>query len=554
MKLSLITTACLFAFALQAQDIPKQIPVPPPHSDPNVQFTVLNIDLPAKDQFSILYYYQVSGSLLSAGEFVQDTGLMVFKDDKWKELIPNSGGAVLIKRQIIDITGKEISTESHLLALRKLDPQATYKLYFQKNQKNPVVLNRSDITKSIYNVQDLPNMTEKEQAALVKFCAQFIPLDPDKNAANNNNDYRNKRFEPTIVDDFNEMKKQLQAIRGVRQALRGDLPRNEKVQTRFRIAGGMSFAVTLKKEPEHYLKFYLSVDDQTFDCLDSAKINGDVLVTSVAEVSDMQARSVGAFTNFHYKLKDDKGEEISRQYSFVMDAKFNIHGWIHSTGKDKLNSLSPELCWFEDNKLFVLSDNREKIFKPYAQVHQFTMGGEAKLIFPATEEEKGTEKTKYANTFQPMVQFNSGQVTPVPEKYVPLYVINSGTTRYFISEGVKYNEAIKTYEYLTVKIYRFEPSGKLTNIDVLSDYRSNKPFPLTQILKKDNNEYFLLEYPVRVQLLLNPEKIELTQLTDETNFLLQFNDDGMVQKSPFGSVILKKQSIGNKMKILFYPQ
>ena len=234
MKLSLITTACFFAFALQAQDIPKQIAVPPPHSDPNVQFTVLNIDLPAKDQFSILYYYQVSGSLLSAGEFVQDTGLMVFKDDKWKELIPNSGGAVLIKHQIIDITGKEVSTESHLLALRKLDPQGTYKLYFHKNQKNPVVLNRSDITKSIYNVQDLPNMTEKEQAALVKFCAQFIPVDPDKNAANNNNnDYRNKRFEPTIVDDFNEMKKQLQAIRGVRQALRGDLPRNEKVQTRF---------------------------------------------------------------------------------------------------------------------------------------------------------------------------------------------------------------------------------------------------------------------------------------------------------------------------------
>lgn len=550
MKILYALSVCLLALSLNAQDIPKNINVPPPHVDPNVGFTVLNFDSPSKDQFSILYYYFVNGSVLSAGEFVRDTGSIVFKDDQFKEVIPHSGGLVLIKRQVIDINGKEISSEEHLLALRKLDPQSTYNIYFRKDGKDPMVANRTLLTKSVYNVQQLPNMTEAEQSALFKFCAQYIPVETDKSTTQL--DTRDRR-QPNIVEDFNAMKKQFKALSEVRTAMRGNLPRNEKVQTRFTIAGDLSFAITKTKGDNEYLKFYLTEDEKTFECLDSTKINGDVLVTSVAVVYNMQAQAVGAFTNFQYKFKDEKGEEISRQYSFVMDADFKIHGWIHSTGKDKLSSISPEMCWFEGNKLYVLSDNREKIFKPYAQVHEFTLGGPSKLIFPANEEDKGTEKTKYVNTFQPARPFNASQVEPVAEKYVPLYALISGGTKYFIAQGIKYNEVSKMTEYLTVKIYRFESTGKLTNISVMGDYRSNNPFPLTQISKNGQSEYFLLEYPIRVQLLIDPDKAELSQLTDERNYLVKNSDGSYIQHSANGSLMMKKQGIGNKIQLLYYP-
>lgn len=544
----------LLAIHLNAQEIPKKINVPPPHADPNVVFTVLNFEPISKDQFSVLSYYQVGGSVLTPGEFVQDTGQIVFKDKDWKEVIPSSNGALLIKKQIIDIDGKEVATEVHFLALRKLEPASSYKIYFYKSVKDPVVTNRSILTKSIYNVQDLPNMTEDEQLTLAKFCAQFIPVVPNAQSTNTDNTYKGNQYvEPTVVDDYKALKKQFQAISEARQAIRGDLPRSEKYQTRFSIEGDLSFAITKTRGETEYLKFYLSADNKTFECLDSAKVKGDLLITSIATVFNMKAQAVGAFANFSYKFKDEKGEEISRQYSFVMSPDFKIYGWVHSTGKDKLNSLAPEMCWFENNKLFVLSDNRERIFKPYAQVHEFTLGGESKLIFPANEEEKGTEKTKYTNTFQPPVPINASQASPIPEKYVPLYVINSGNTKYFIAEGVKYNDVSKVNEYLTVKIYRFESNGKLTNIDILSDYRSINPFPLTQILKNDVSEYYLLEYPIRVQLAINAEKTELSQLTDEGHYLVEKREGGFVKHSPYGSLLLKKQGIGNKMQLLFYP-
>ncbi|PBQ34415.1 hypothetical protein CNR22_22425 [Sphingobacteriaceae bacterium] len=551
MKLLKILPISFLALSLSSQTIPQTINVPPLHPDPNVLFTVMHFDSPVKNQFSILYYYFVSGSVLSPGEFVQDTGSVVFKDKNWKEPIQNSTSALLIKRQVLDVTGKELSSEEHLLSLRKLDPQSNYKLYFPKNAKEPVVTNRTTLTKSIYNVQQLPNMTDEEQLVLVKFCARYIPVDPNTQAAQVDKSRQNGWTNPTIVDDFKDMKKQFKAIGDARKSMRGDLPRGEKVQTRFSV-GELTYVVTKSKGTSEYLKFYLSENDLAFECLDSAKINGDVLVTSVAVAYNMKAQPVGAFTNFHYKYKDEKGEEISRQYSFVMDPEFKIHGWIHSTGKDKLNSLSPEMCWFEGNKFYVLSDNREKIFKTYAQVHEFTLGGEAKLVFPANDEEKGSEKTKYVSTFQPPVPINASQVTPVPERYVPLYALTSGGTKYFIAEGVKYNDAIKANEYLTVKIYRFESTGKLTNIDILGDYRSNRPFPLTPIVKNNQSEYFLLEYPIRVQLAISPEKAGLSQITDDRNFLIETSEGGFVKHAPNGSLMLKKQGIGNKMEILYY--
>jgi hypothetical protein len=551
MQKILTLSASLFALLLNAQEIPKKIEIPPVHADPNVQFTVLHFDAPAKDQFSILYYYQVNGSVLRSGEFVRDTGGVVFKDKLWNEPIENSTGAILFKRQVVDASGKELSAEQYLLAKRALGGEGTYKLFFQKKGKDPVVTNRTEITKSVYNVMELPNMTDGEKSALVKFCSQYIPVKTDKHTGQVENPTTNRPPEKTVVDDWKSMKNQFKAIREARSALRTDMPKDEKVLTRFTISGNRSFAITKTKGDNAWLKCYLSEDDKQFECLDSTRINGDIQITSTAVVYSTKPEAVGAFANFLYEFKDEKGEKLNRQLTVAMDADFRIGTWIHSTGKDKLNSISPELCWYDGDKLYLMSNNRDKIFKPYAQVHEFIRGGAAKILYPATDEEKGTEKFQYTKNFQPPAPMNTS-LPPVPDRHIPVQVLTRGSTRYFMSQGVKRNEAMKADEYLSMTIYRFENGTRLTNIDVLGDYRGNKPFPLEHLTTNDAGEYFLILYPIRVQLAFTPEKSEVTQLTDDRTYLVEKSDGAFIQHTPNGSMLLRKEAIGNKMTVLYY--
>ncbi len=543
--------ALCFFFNSTAQDLPLKVEIPAINADPNLQFTMLHFDVLGKDKFSVFYYHLLWGSVLHNSEFVSDTGQTVFKDPKHRMPIVNSNVVVLLKKQLVDGAGKLLAAEEWLLAERPMELQGEYKLYFPKGAKHPIVQNRSVITKTIYNLDAVKGLNEAEMAALVQLTKSMIPQPPT--------DYQYTNTpQSTLAEDILATKKQFKSLKATGLLFKGDLPSNESVLTRYNIVSDRIFVITKVKEKDKtkptLLKFYVSEDYKTFDCLDSASVNGDVSLTSAATVYNTNAEAIGAFANLLVKSKDEKGEDLMQQFSVAMDADYTIGTWLHSVGKNKLNSLSPEVCWYEGSRLWVMSNNREKFFKSYVQMHVFEKGKPANSLFPLTEEEKGSEKTKFVKTFQPTAANGVGTAPALPEKYVPIYFTTAGETRYIIMQGTRFDDVSKSRQYLSVNIYRIEGKGKVTNIDMLSDYKAFVPLPLPRIIKNADAEFFLLQYPVKLQLSFYPDRSEITPLDIDNSTLVEKPDRLYLTTSPYGSALLRRTSMGAKYTLLFYPK
>ena len=539
----------ILSFNLSAQDLPLKITVPPVCIDPNQQFNVINFDSPDKDQFSILYSHFIYGSVMRADEYVQDTGSVVFKDKRKTEAIYNSNQLLLIKKQRLNASGQIIFEEQWLLATRKLDSEGEFKLYFQKGYKHPMVQNRTPITLSIYNINQMQGLSNDEMAALVNLTSNMIPREID-NSSNASNPSR----EPTIADDIKSMKKQIKALREAGMMFKGDLPSNEKVLTRYPMAPERTFVITKTKGDDFLMKFYITEDYKSYELLDSIRVKGDILITSIGTIYNNTSEAVGVFANFHYKTKNEKGEEIQQQYSFAMDPEYKISGWIHSVGKNKLNSMAIEVCWYEGTKLWVLSNNREKFFKSYMQLNTFEKGKNAENVFPLSEEDKGSGKSKFATTFQPPVPFNASQVSPIADKNITMYSTIVGDTRYFITEGTKYDDTRKLTEYLDLNVYRVDGKGRLTNIDFISPYRGTEPLPIKKLCKNAGAEYLMLELPIRIQLVFSPEKMEIQPITADNTYLVANLNKQLLVTKEHGTVMLKCTQIGYKYTFLWYPK
>ncbi len=545
-----IFTILLFALVslnLTSQDLPLKVAVPPVCSDPNLQFYILNFDAPAKDQFSIFYYHLIYGSVIHAGEFVSDTGSAVFKDPKRNDYIQGANAVVMLKKQTFDNTGKLLNESDWLLAERKMESEGAYVLYYPKGFKHALVPNRTAITMSIYNLDAIKGLTVPEMEALAVLVKGMIPQPPQAYV-------QSTYHENTLAEDIMATKKQFKSLRATGLLFKGNLPKDESVLTRYPIVSERNFVITRTKGKSFLLKFYLTEDYKTFDCLDSTRIEGDVSLTSMSTCYNLNSEAIGAFANFQLKTKDDKGEDVLQQYSFAMDADYKISGWIHSVGKNKLNSMDPEICWYEADKLWVMSNNREKFFKSYVQLHQFPKAQAAISLYPTSDEEKGSEKTKFVKNFQPPVPMNQSQIAPLAEKYVPVYMTTAGESRYFIAQGTRWDDVTKSRQYMSVNIYRIDGKGKVTSIDILSDINSHAPFPMDRIIKNPNGEFFLLQYPIKVQLAFYPDRSELSPLTDAASMLIERQDKQFIGTSPYGSFMLHHTLSGTKYTILFYPK
>ncbi|MBC7865705.1 MAG: hypothetical protein IAF38_22210 [Bacteroidia bacterium] len=201
-----------------------------------------------------------------------------------------------------------------------------------------------------------------------------------------------------------------------------------------------------------------------------------------------------------------------------------------------------------------MSNNREKFFKSYVQMHLLEKGKPAVSLFPLTEEEKGSEKSGFVKTFQPVAPSGVGTAPALPERYIPIYFSTAGETRYIIMQGTRWDEASKNRQYLSVNIYRLDGKGKVTNIDMLSDYKAFYPMPLPRIIKNPNAEFFLLQYPVKIQLAFYNDRSEISPLDVDNSALVEKPDRQYLTTTPNGSVLLRRTNMGTKYTLLFYPK
>lgn len=529
----------------QLQTLPIKIDVPPVSDDPGVMLNLLHFDSPEKDKYTLLHFQTVNASVLRAGEFVPDTGGMVYRDRKLQEPCYSSNVVLLLRKQLIDGTGKQLSVTQWLVATRKLDAGNEYKLYFPRKFKHPLINNRSVLDLSIYNLDAIRGLDPNEVTALSELTRNMIEPGETVHVASTNAPNTG-----TLAQDIKEMKRQFKSLRETGLSFKGDLPSNEKLITRYPIVSDRIFTITKTKTTPTYLKCYITADYKTFDFLDSVKIDGDVEITSVATIYNMDSYAVGAFANLHYK---QAGSEGPKQLSIAMDADYHISSWVHSVGKNKLNSMATEMCWFDAGKLWVLSNNRERIFKTYVQMHHFIPGQEAKQAYPASEEEKGSEKSGFLKTFQPPPPVQGTNVTPNPDQYVPFYITMMGQTRYIIAQGTRVDMSTTRREYLGANIYRIEASGKVTNVGIVSEYRGEGPLAISKIIRNSNAEYYLFPLQVHLQLSCFEDHSELSPLTEDNTVMMENRKNEFVVNAPGGSLLLKRSAVGSRYTFLYYP-
>lgn len=545
-KIKLCMLVALTGYNLNAQEIPIKIIVPPVSPDVNQQFAILHYEAIAKDKFSIVYLQNINGSIVTANEFMPDTGGAVYTDSNKKEYVQNANNATLLIKQNLGTDGNATTEQVWLLANRNMASTAEYRLYLPKKFNHPVIKSNVPVTLTIHNLDAVKGLSETEFQALVEHVNRILPKDHSQQS------YQQSAYKkPTVADDLTRTKEQFKALRSIGQGFRGDLPKGENVLTRYSVLPDRNFVITKGKGDSYLLKFYITEDYKKFDCLDSTRVEGSIDLTSVTSIYDRSGNPIGAVANMLNKTKDAKGEDLLQQITVAMDKEYTIQTWKHSVGKNKLNSLSPELSWYNGDNLMLLSTNNEKFFKPYYQVHAFAKNKEAVLMYPTTEEEKGTEKKIYAKSFQPERPIGTS-LPPTAAKDIPVGFSNVRGTQYIFSQGVRTETTTNSPQYLSMDIIRITPEGKLTNIDMFEGYQSNVPVPVIPIIENLDHSYYLVKYMNMLLIRFDKDKSEVSPLNNDKEILDPKMDGEFFVKNNFGSAMMKRSTSGPSRILYFY--
>lgn len=540
-----IALSIVAATNLFSQNLPVKIEIPAVCTDVNQQFGILNFEATDKGNYSILYYQPLNASVLIPGkEFVQDTGNIVFSDAKKKDAIDYSSNALLLVKQSVTEAGTASTEQVWVLAKRKMESADEYRLYFRHGFQHPIIKTNIPITLTVHNLDNVKGLSAKEfQALSMLVQREFLP--PTSSSLTYSN--------TTLADDITQLNSQFKALKNTGLLFKGDLPKSEDVLSRYSISSEKSMVITKTKGKEFNLKFYLTPDYQKFECVDSIKLSGDLLLYSVLNVYNQKAEISGAISQFTLKSKDEKGEDVSELLTCLLNENSEIQSWKHQSGKNKSTSLQPIVCWYnDDNDLMILNTNGEKFFKPYYQLHKFSKGKQAALLFPATEEEKSSVKFKYVKGLQAENPNGVGTVSPLPDKHIPIKFIDVNNSKYIFAEGFKRNTTTNTDEYLDMNLYRIT-ADKVTGVEDFTSYTSNFPAKINTLSQNPDQAYLMLDYPFKVQLLLKENEDIISSIESQTNRLIPVYGAGVISENNFGVLLLSKTTMGAKYTLLFYP-
>lgn len=534
---------------LSAQTLPLKIEVAPVSPDVNQQFGVLHFSAVEKDKFSILYYQPLNASIVASKEFLRDTGSVAYTDAKYREAVSYSDNALLLIKQTVDKNGIGTIEKIWVLAKRKMESADGYKLYFRPGFNHPVIKTNSPVTLTVYNLDNVTGLSQPERDALTLLVKrEYLP-----EAAG----YQNTMQATSLADDIMKVKSDFKSLKRSGLLFKGDLPKSEDVLSRFTITKEKSMVITKAKEKSKEknklftLKFYLTSDFQTFECVDSTQLDGDISLTSVEPVYTENTEIAGASASFVLKSKDEQGNETAMVLTYLLNENNDVLYWKHSVGKNKLSSFQPKVCWYKGSDLMILGTNGEKFFKPAYQLHQFSKGKDAANLYPLTEEEKGSEKFKYVKTFQ--VETPVGAISPLADKQIPMLFYTINGTQYVITEGFKKDQNTHADQYLTLTIYRITEDNKVTNIDDLTGYINSTPAKIDFLGDNKEQAYLMLYYPNKVQLMLDKAQMTVSPLETATSRLMPLLNGDFLSRTSAGAVLMSRSVMGTKYTLLYYP-
>src|ERR1043165_6380453 len=218
MKKFLLPVLVLFAAALFAQNDALKIDVPAIALGEKQNFQAISFEALGPDKFSILYAQELPASIVGEREFRSDKFDGAYLDQQFRQFIPHSSQALLLVRQTLNAAG-EATTSFWVVALRGLESDVKYTMYFTKDFVHPIIKDAIPVTNSLQNLDQVNGLSAREFAALTEMAKRTY----------NFYEYRTPpaiAHEPTLLENIQLLKsgfKELKSVLG-----KGDSAKQEK--------------------------------------------------------------------------------------------------------------------------------------------------------------------------------------------------------------------------------------------------------------------------------------------------------------------------------------
>jgi hypothetical protein len=549
----IITVLACFVSANAQSGGPIKFDVPAIKFGENQSFDVLSYEALSDGKYSIFYSQELAAAVKGEKEFFHPGGQGAHTEPKFGKYIPYSERILLLTRQTIDAKGAS-NTDFWVLALRELSTDDVFTMFFPPNFTHPIISDKIPIKNSLKHMEQLKDLTPREFEALTllgkqKYNFYEYPVASTK--------YR----QSTLKEDFKQLGlefKQLKAMLG-----KGDLPKDEKLMYKREVVEKTRFAVMKSKEVNDSfdLKIYVSnSDDSKYELQKSKKYGGSVIPNTTSLVLNSDLKVSAAFGYLTHKFKDDKKEDQSKILALGIDDNGESQFWDVYAGKNKLSSFVPKISWIDEDGIIVMSDNSEKVFKPYNQLHLLKRDGTSKILYPLSEQEINSEKTEIIKAVEESKDMNAfggssfssgmGQSIKIP---LIINKVNGSQYLTFQNEKTTTSNNVHTTTFEDLTTYRIDDQKKLTKVSTVTVEKSAKKVNVLPLAKYADNEVYILEFSAKMKLIFNKEKFSLEPLDSKTMRTVPMMSKEYISYSDAGSMILTKTIIGNGYSVEFYP-
>lgn len=551
--LSILVLCALSSFAQEKK--PLQLEVPEIALGENQNYQVLSYEALSADEFAIMYMQELPATVMSELEYKNPTSEGAYKEKAvggLKDFVPHSNRVLFLVRQTFDKTGAS-ATKFWVVALRELQSSVAYQMIYPQSFVHPIIADGVPVTYSLKNIDQLPGLSEREFAALVAVGKQKYGFYEYPSVT-----YRSSYS--TLADDLKIMKSGFKELGAMLGAGKSALPKGENLMFKREVIDNIRLAATKVSEKESVeLKLYLSQSsDSEYDLLASKTYEGKTNpMFASALVYDHSLNVAGAFGWSVLKPLDKN--EASTIVVMGIDQVGEPHFWDVQSGKNGLNSFTPTFSYTGPEGIYVVSQNRDKIFKPFYQHHLLRLDGTTETLFPTSEAEVGSEKSEYLKTEQAASPASTGYqpaTTGTTKVDVPVGIFERQNHRYLFetSKTTTTTGDMKNTQFGNLSVIHIDENQKIVeHYDITENKSSDSPYPFF-LGDYSDKAYFLVNYPNQFKLVISTEAVTTETIENDTYKLITQANGEIVTMNQFGVMYITKSAIGNKRTLEFFPQ
>ncbi len=522
----------------------------------NQNFQVISFEPLADDKYSILYMQELPASVVGDREFRAPTTAGAYTDtlkSGFTGFVNHSNKVIILVRQILNNTGEAV-TDSWVIAVRELQSDMPYTMYFPPSFVHPVIKDAIPVTYSLKNLDRITGLSEREFGALVSVGKQKYGFYQYPASASTSR-------ESTLGENLQALKSGFKELKAVMGKGKIALPKEEKVLFRREIVDNVRLAATkIDKKDSVEIKLYISMSsDSEYELVKSQTYFGSTNpLFATALVYDVSLNVAGAYGWVLLKFKDAGGASKAHFLALGIDNNAEPHFWSIDAGKNSLNSFMPVFSYYNDDGINVVSRNQEKIFKPYYQYHLLKADDSAVKFYPATDTETGSEKSEFVYTEQEKKATSSSTTqssSNTSKTDVPSGIFEWKNHKFLFTTS-KVSESTGTTvntHYGNLSVIHINRENKITeNYDIQENKSNEIVYPLL-LGQYSDKAYFLVNYPNKFKLVVSEDKVETETLENSVYRLVYLPDKQYVAINQYGTMLLTKSIVGNKYTLEFYP-